>query len=159
MAFPFRCDSPEEYDYARLSPASPLVEWCIASADCMKFSSRLRSRFMIHPAAGFLGGMIALACGTTAMAQSFDMQVLELDFTKPDVARQASWTQSTFLKLGPNGLIHDAPGPSIDQDKAAAILQRHGVSRCVELRREQWRAVLDEVEAEIAKARIECRRA
>jgi hypothetical protein len=28
---------------------------------CVKFGSKLRSRFMIHPAAGFLGDVIALA--------------------------------------------------------------------------------------------------
>src|ERR1700730_1980662 len=72
-------------------------------------------KFMIHPtAARFLGGLIALACGTTAMAVVFDMRGLELDFTKPDVVRQASWTQSEFLKLGPHGLIHETSGPSID---------------------------------------------
>jgi hypothetical protein len=71
-----------------------------------------RSRFMVHPtAAAFLGGMIALAWGTTAMAPiivgGWD---LSLVFARPGVVKQASWTQSANLKLGPHGLILEAPG-------------------------------------------------
>lgn len=74
----------------------------------MKFRSKLRC--MTHPATGLLRGMIALAYGTTAVAQILSMSGLELDFTKPKVAEQASWTQSAYLKLGPSGLVNEAPG-------------------------------------------------
>jgi hypothetical protein len=55
-------------------------------------------------AARFLAGMIALACGTTAMANILDMRSLELDFTKPDVVKQVSWTPTRpDMKLGSDG--------------------------------------------------------
>jgi hypothetical protein len=72
----------------------------------MKFTTGLR--FMIHPAARFLAGMIALVCGTIAMASVFSGRELKLDFTDSNVVQQASWTQSVSLKLGPNGLSNDA---------------------------------------------------
>jgi hypothetical protein len=54
---------------------------------------------------------IVVACGATAAASILGMNQLKLDFTKPAVAKQASWTKSAKLKLGPRGLIFHAPGP------------------------------------------------
>jgi hypothetical protein len=70
----------------------------------MKFNGRLR--FIVLRAAGFLGGMIALACGAIAMAGPIiGAQSLDLDFTKPDVVGQVSWTPTgPYLKLGSDGL-------------------------------------------------------
>jgi hypothetical protein len=55
--------------------------------------------------------LIALAGRTIAIAGPvMDSRHLELDFTNPDVAQQANWTKSASLKLGPHGLIFEAPG-------------------------------------------------
>jgi hypothetical protein len=74
----------------------------------MKLGSKLRC--VLRPA-GFLGGLIALAWATTAMAGT----QLDLDFTKPDVAKQARWTQSPVLKRGPHGLVCELPESSYIQ--------------------------------------------
>jgi hypothetical protein len=73
----------------------------------MKFNSKLR--FRPYPAAGFLGGMIVLVCGTTAVAVVFSGQSLDLDFTSPDIVKQVSWTPTRSVKLGSNGLFLDLP--------------------------------------------------
>jgi hypothetical protein len=66
---------------------------------------------MIHPGAVFLGGIVALTWGTTAMAPILaGGQSLSLVFARAGVVKQASWTQSPNLKLGPHGLILEAPG-------------------------------------------------
>ena len=69
---------------------------------------------MAHPAAGFFGGVIALVCGPTALAGLASAQILDLDFTKPDVVRQVSWTPTRpELKLGSDGLILELPKGTI----------------------------------------------
>jgi hypothetical protein len=53
---------------------------------------------------------LAAASGT-ATAGILGMQQLKLDFTRPEVAKRVTWTKAARLKLGPRGLLFDAPGP------------------------------------------------
>ena len=61
--------------------------------------------------AGLVASAVVLAGAAPAIASILGTHRLELDFTKPGVAKQATWTKSAKLKLGPSGLVHDAPGP------------------------------------------------
>ncbi|MBX3161647.1 MAG: hypothetical protein KF773_37145 [Deltaproteobacteria bacterium] len=54
-----------------------------------------------------------VVAASTATAGILGMHQLKLDFTRPGAAKQATWTSSPKLVLGPKGLELRAPGPEV----------------------------------------------